>query len=633
MLKNRYRLFYALALVIVLTLLLGVGGPTLAQSYRFEVPTLRMQVFVQPDASVKIVYDITFNNLGQTIDVVDIGTPHRNYDIKNMRASMNGVNLTDIRKSTYINTGVEVHLGSQAIPRGSSGTLHFEFTMPDLVYQDTTRKDYASLQITPTWFDAGSVSGASDIWIAIHMPEGVHADDILYQKVEFTQKALYQGRAVAVWNWERGQATQAYLVGVSFPKESMDRVIEMTILDLIVKWMEDNPDARMIMGLIQGVLFAILFFRFTGGTGCALFGMLIAGLAALVIISPLAQIVAFPLLILLVIVNEWQLSRRKKTYLPPIAQVEGGGIKRGLTAPEAATLLEMPLNKILTLVIFGLLAKGILQQVEDDPLKVEVAEPFRTLQDPKLKGAKARLEFRRKAAQDLKTVIHKYEDLFLYLIEKHPGKPVKNIDFAPAMQLLITDTVEKMKGFDLSDTKDYYQRIMDRAWQQAQAIGEIPQREEYLDKYLPWVMMNDNYPTVLTAGGYSYWPIWIRRSRPVVSAGRAGRAAPTLSTGTAGAGRPIAGGRTTLGDVGSSFAGWAQATAGGLAGAVMPGSLKVPGARGGVIDLSGMDKVTGDIFEAMAKSSSSSGGRSGGGGRSCACAGCACACACAGGGR
>jgi len=96
----------------------------------------------------------------------------------------------------------------------------------------------------------------------------------------------------------------------------------------------------------------------------------------------------------------------------------------------------------------------------------------------------------------------------------------------------------------------------------------------------------------------------------------------------------VAGGRTTLGDVGSSFAGWAQATAGGLAGAIMPGSLKVPGVKGGVIDLSGMDKVTGDVFEAMSKSSSSGGGRSGGG-RSCACAcaGCACACACAGGGR
>jgi len=146
------------------------------------------------------------------------------------------------------------------------------------------------------------------------------------------------------------------------------------------------------------------------------------------------------------------------------------------------------------------------------------------------------------------------------------------------------------------------------------------------------VMMNDNYPTVLTAGGYNYWPVWIRRSRPVVIGSGSGGG---LQAPASGSSRPAAGGRTTLGDVGSSFAGWAQATAGGLAGAILPGSLKVPGVSGGVLDLSGMDKVTGDIFEAMAKSSASSGRSGGGGGHSCACAcaGCACACACAGGGR
>jgi hypothetical protein len=67
---------------------------------------------------------------------------------------------------------------------------------------------------------------------------------------------------------------------------------------------------------------------------------------------------------------------------------------------------------------------------------------------------------------------------------------------------------------------------------------------------------------------------------------------------------------------------------GGMAAAIMPGSLNIPGVKGGFVDLSGADKVTGDIFTALAKSS---GGGGGGGG--CACAGCACACACAGGGR
>jgi hypothetical protein len=95
------------------------------------------------------------------------------------------------------------------------------------------------------------------------------------------------------------------------------------------------------------------------------------------------------------------------------------------------------------------------------------------------------------------------------------------------------------------------------------------------------------------------------------------------------------GGKTSFGDVGASFAGWAENTMGGMAAAILPGSLQMPKASGGVVDLSGVDRVTGDVFEALAEASKSSGGGGSSGGSSCACAcaGCACACACAGGGR
>jgi hypothetical protein len=72
---------------------------------------------------------------------------------------------------------------------------------------------------------------------------------------------------------------------------------------------------------------------------------------------------------------------------------------------------------------------------------------------------------------------------------------------------------------------------------------------------------------------------------------------------------------------------------GGLAAAIMPGSMNLPDPKGGLVDLSGVDRVTGDIFEALSESSGSGGGGGGGSSCACACAGCACACACAGGGR
>lgn len=620
-------------LVIICLTLLTLGQPAAAQNYSFSVPELRMVVEVQPDASVRIAYDITFENAGYAspIDIVDIGTPHDDYDLDTFSANVDGNPLTDIRTSTYIDTGVEIHLEQYAIQPGATGTLHVEFTMPDLVYQDVTDRQYASLQITPTWFDSSLVMGSTDVQIIIALPEGVQPDEVRYQDVPYTQLATQGERTLAYWRFENGSATGPNRVGVSFPKREMERVIRMNIFQLTQKWLQDSPTARMIVFLLGLIGLSVLYFRFTGGTGMTLYFILLFVFIFIFAVSPLASLFALPLLLGLIIWNELTLKKGRKTYLPPIAQVEGGGIKRGLTAPEAATLLEMPINKVLTLVVFGLLNKSILRQVQADPLTVEVVEAFRARGKPDLNTAEKRAKHRRKAAQEAGTVIHNYEQPFIDFIEHAPNKPLKDIDFSKPMDFLIKQTVKKMENFDLSDTQDYYQRVIDRAWAQAESIGEIPKRETYLDNYLPWVMMHRRYPTVLSHGGYNYWPMWMRHSRPVGTSGLGGRG----SGGSKSSG-PAVGGKTSFGDVGASFAGWAENTMGGMAAAILPGSLQMPKSAGGVVDLSGVDRVTGDVFKALAEASKSSGGgggSSGGSSCACACAGCACACACAGGGR
>jgi hypothetical protein len=631
---KRSKLYLIFTLVLLLVGAAMAPKGVSAQSYSFEVTELQLQVFVQPDAPARLVYDITFRNYGAPIDVVDIGLPHDNYSLGNMSAAINGAPLTDIRRSTYIDIGVEIHLGQRAIQSGDTGTLHFEATIPDLVFQDTTDADYASLQITPTWFDSDIVTGLSDIRIAIHVPEGVEPDELRYQRVPYTAVALFEERAVAIWEFSDARATQSYLVGLSFPNRVMERVIRMTLLDLTRRWLDTNPEVAVMLGVIALGLFAWLFFRFSGGTGCTVFFILAGAMVALFFVSPLMLLPAIPVLIALVAYNEFNLRKKTKTYLPPIAHVEGGGIKRGLTAPEAGVLLELPLHKILTLVVFGLLEKNLVEPVAQDPLTVSVREPYRTWQDAEARRSiKKRRQMRRRAATEEGTSLHTYEDRFLDMLEQHPNKPVEKIDFTDAMEFLLKSTVTKMKGFDLEETQAYYRRVMTRAMEQASAMGEVREREQYLDQHLPWVMMNDNYPTVLTHRGFHYWPMWARtvRSSPSLGGGT-----PAPRTGRSGGGSTtVGGGRTSFGDVAGSFAGWAENTMGGMATAVLPGKMQIPGAtRGGFINLSGVDRVTGDVFEAMSKASRSSGGKSGGGGGcACACAGCACACACAGGGR
>lgn len=601
-----------------------------AQDYSFGVPKLQMHVVVNPDASAKIVYDITFNNNpgAHVIDVVDIGVPHEKYKLGNVLASVEGTPLSDIRHSEYVKPGFEVHLKGKSIRAGGSGTFHCEFTMPDMVFQDTTRDDYASLRITPTWFGSQFVRGTTDVDLAIHLPAGVKPDEALHHGEPFTKKAVTlpsvgrsdappNGRGTSVvWQWRGTRLTGPHMVGVSFPKRDLQRVVKTTKLDLLLKWFSESPRARLVAGLIFLVLFGIVFFRFTGGTGVSVF-VVLSGLAILLFyVSPGWHLLSLPIVAVLLGVNEWFLHKRKARYMPPIAQVEGGGIKRGLTAPEAAALLELPVSRVLGLVIFGMLKKGILCQVQTDPLVVEVDDAFRITEGQLLTSETERAKFYRQVGQKKGIVVHKYEHPFIYLLQENPGKPAAQINFAAPMKQLISRVASRMKGFDVSDTQEYYRSICRRAVEQASAIGDIPQREKRIDRNFEWILIDDDYPTVFTYGR-PYRPVWVRTAT----------GPSTPSTPSAGPSIP---GKTTFGDVSASFAGWAENTMGNMASAIAPGSLSAPRASGGFINLGGFDRVTGEFFQALAESSSSGGGGGGGG---CACAGCACACACAGGGR
>ena len=69
-------------------------------------------------------------------------------------------------------------------------------------------------------------------------------------------------------------------------------------------------------------------------------------------------------------------KRRKLQYLPPKIAIEGHGIKRGLTAVEAAILLEQPMDKILTMILFSTIKKGAAEVVTKEPLKIKLHLPL-----------------------------------------------------------------------------------------------------------------------------------------------------------------------------------------------------------------------------------------------------------------
>lgn len=607
----------------ILPLVLLVGGllaplPAPAQDYSFEVPRLRMQCHVLPDASIRVEYEIRFVSRAgyHEIDVVDIGMPTPDYSLGDVEASIDGKPLTTIRPSQYVTPGVEIHLREASLRSGASGTLRVSFRVRDLVFQDTTRDDHASLRITPTWFDPRFVVGDGSVELAVHLPRGVSPDAALHHGAPFTQKALFEDHAVVLWRWDE-PATRQHLVGVSFPKSGMERVVEISRWELLERWLEQSPRLRMGLVIGAGLLFTLLFFRFSNGTGCCLYLPVVGGLSLFQLAAPATSLVAVPALLGLVVLNERGLKRRRARYMPALVSTEGGGIKRGLTAPEAAALLELPIGKVLGLVVFGLLKKNIVRQVAGDGLRVETAPAFAL--GPRPVESEEAQRRRRAAAQEAGTIVHGYEHPFLDVIDAHPGEDLKTLDFGAALKGLVERLAQRLKGFDVEESREYYRYVVRRALREARSIGEIEQRRRYLDDHLDWVLIDDDSPELLTQPGLSYWPRWHH-------AGRGASLGGAVGSGSAAGGAEVA-----FSDVAASFAGWSESTLGNLASGLTPGVLSVPSSKGGFVDLSALDKFTGDVFEALSQGGGGSGG--GGGGCACACAGCACACACAGGGR
>jgi hypothetical protein len=166
-------------------------------------------------------------------------------------------------------------------------------------------------------------------------------------------------------------------------------------------------------------------------------------------------------------VSQKQTSARKLQYFPPKLAVDGKGIRRGLTAVEAGILLEEPLDKILTMVLFGLLKKEAITVLEKEPLSIKANEP-------------------------LPEGLYEYETNFIKAFSE-TGKD-KQRRSLQAMLIQLVDVVQdKMKGFSPTETKDYYTDITRRAWLAVEGAQTPEIKSAQFDHTLEWTMLDDQF--------------------------------------------------------------------------------------------------------------------------------------------
>jgi len=553
-------------LFAVLSVLLCRPLPSYAQDYSFSLDQEIVDVWINQDGSVSLEYWFTFTcDVGNYhIAAVDVGLPNGNYYLSDVHADVDGRPIDHVGSDFEGegNDGVAVWLGDATIKSGETATVHVVVDrVGSMVYEDSEDTGYASTEFAPAYF-VGSVHGTTDLTVRFHLPPGVEAEEPRWHRSpsdwpqEQPETALDEdGRVLYTWHNPAAAPDRQYIFGASFPRQY---VAEEAI--------QKGPSA-----LDQ--FFAVI----ASALSCccnpfSIFFAVVAGIIAL---------------------SVWGQRKRKMQYLPPSMKVEGVGIKRGLTAVEAAILLETPLNKVLTMMLFGLLKKGAVTVLDDDPLKIQVNEP-------------------------LPEKLHPYESKFVKAVKK--GGTLSEKQLRVTMTDLIKAVNNKMKGFSRKETMAYYRDIVGRAWKQVEGAETPEVRSKRFDEGLEWAMLDDDFEDHtrrIFHTGPVFVPVWWGHYRPWARATSSAGARPGRAPSTGSAPR-----LPTL--PGAAFAATIvrgiESTSSGIV-------RNVTDFTGGVTKVTNPPPI------------SSSGGKSygGGGGSSCACA-CACACAgcacaCAGGGR
>jgi hypothetical protein len=552
-----------LTITLVLIVAFSITTSVLAQSYSFRLDREVVKVYWNADGTMSLDYVFTFSNQpgAHVIDFVDVGLPNDNYSFTSITADVGGVPVPISQDYQGQGTGIAVDLGGQAIQPGDTRTVHvYVGQISGVYYPDDNDPNYASAVFSPTWFGSEFVVGNTDLTVTFHMPQDVKPEEPRWHSApsgfptEPQTGIDSEGRVTYTWSNPNASGSRQYTFGASFPKTYIPATSIVT------------PPAFNLGEAIASFAAACAPFAFF-----CFFALIFFGVPVLTFIGN---------------------RRRKLQYMSPRIAIEGHGIKRGLTAVEAAILMQQPLDKVMTMILFGVVKKNAGTVLDRDPLLVEVTSP-------------------------MPEGLHEYEKNFLNALKETDPRTRRNLLQEMTVKL-VRSVSEKMKGFSRRETIEYYRRIMETAWEQVQKANTPEVQMVFFDQQLEWTMLDQDYDdrSRRVFHGPIFVPNWWGRYDPTY---RTGPISAPGGGGVSAPGQPSGSGRTSLpgADMAASIVGGVQTF-----------SQKV---IGNINDFT--SRVT-NVTNPPPKPTSSGRSYSGGSrGCACACACAGCACACAGGGR
>ncbi|MGB4594837.1 MAG: hypothetical protein WBI14_02915 [Anaerolineaceae bacterium] len=579
---KRTKVFSLLLVFAVLAALVLPIRSVFAQDYRFSISRYEVEAYIESDGTLTLKYLMAFDNSpqGAAIEFVDLGLPYADYDLKNVTASINDEPVSSVNNSAYVH-GAELALGSKKILPGQSGVVTAVangITGYLTPYDIGDKENYANFFFQPSYFDpAYDKSNNTEYRMTIILPPAVSTDQgVYYTPEKFPETKQVEastttdGRVFYSWFSNQADTHTSYQFGAAFPNSAVPSNAIAAVNNSDTSGSNQSQDSGSFINSLGSAL------------PCCIF------------------IIPVVIIILVSIFGKRASDKRKMDYLPPKISIEGQGIKRGLTAVEAGILMEQPIDRILTMILFSTIKKGAVMVATKEPLEILVQNP-------------------------LPEGLYPYELDFIKSFGSSEKRDRRR-DLQSTIIDLVKDVTDKMKGFSKAETIAYYKDIVSRAWSSVEGAETPEVKMEAYDKALDWTMLDKDYNerTERTfTGGPVILPTWWGRYDPVYRTGSGGggmaSSVPSNTPATGGSSAP------SMPKIpGADFA----------ASMINNASAMTASVIGGVGDFTG--GITNRTNPIPVQPSSGGGFRGGsGGGTSCACA-CACAgcaCACAGGGR
>ena len=580
---KRKRIFHTVFLFILLGIVSALFGiqPVSAQNYQFRIPENLVIFWVEPDGTVSISYDFVIQNTGKPLDYIDIGAPNNTFDISNVIASINNraVEKKNIMRVDYKETGipygVTIDNTKTPIPRNQRAEVYVEIPgISNVLFaasQKQNDQEYVSFQFSPAYFSPDFTVGTTSLTVRLVLPQGIAEEDGVFFEprnwpgLDQPESWFNQdGNMVYEWKSDTANSHTEYIFGAMFPRTALPADVKI----------QSEDQARSNSG--------------SSGSGSSVMVLTIVILIFSIIIGFRKS-------------KKGSSGRVNNNYLPPKIKAEGEGIKRGLTSIEAGVLMEKPMDKIISMIIFSLVKKDAIEVKSEKPLEILVSDP-------------------------LPEGLYDYELGFIEAMsfKKDSEKKAK---MQKVMTKLILDVSDKMKGFSLKETKEYYQDIIERAWQQVKDADTPELKGEKLDDIFGWIILDQEVEKKTEetwSGAPVYLPTWWWRTMPYdrrpIPSGRSPIPTPASTPSSGMPSQPTAMPTLPGADFARSITDNVRNFSEGVVGEVRSFTNSVTRVTNPVASRSGSSNRRGGS------------GRSGGMSCACACACAGCACACAGGG-